>query len=70
MQRDLSHFDQLPDAALVPVRTVAALIDAGESTVWRRAKLEPSFPKPVKLGIKCTRWRVGELRRFMTGAQS
>ena len=65
MKPDIAHFDRLPDAAMVPVSTVGAVIDAGVSTVWRRSKLEPDFPQPVRLGNKCTRWRVGDLRAFI-----
>jgi predicted DNA-binding transcriptional regulator AlpA len=49
------------------VKAFSAVLDAGESTIWRRAKLESGFPKPVKLGKKCTRWKVGDIRAFMAG---
>ena len=30
-----------------------------------RAKLEASFPQPVRLSTRCTRWRVADIRRFL-----
>lgn len=65
MKTDVSHFDQLPDAALVPVKTFSAVINAGDSTIWRRAKTELDFPQPIRLGTKCTRWRVSDIRAFI-----
>ncbi|OOG57452.1 AlpA family phage regulatory protein [Polaromonas sp. C04] len=65
MKTDVSHFDQLPDAALVPVKAFSAVMDAGDSTIWRRAKTEPDFPQPIRLGTKCTRWKVGDIRAFI-----
>lgn len=62
---DISHFDRLPDQAMVPTGVFAAVINVGDSTVWRRTKLEPDFPKPIRLGIRCTRWRVGDIRAFI-----
>ena len=50
---------------MVPVKAVSALLDAGDSTVWRRAKLESDFPQPIRLGTKCTRWKVGDIRAFI-----
>lgn len=63
---DIQHLDELPESALVTVKTFAALIDAGVSTIWRRAKLEPDFPQPIRLGDRCTRWRMGDIRGWLT----
>lgn len=65
MKPDISHFDKLPNAAMVPVATVGAVFESGVSTVWRRARNEPNCPQPVRLGAKCTRWRVGDIRAFI-----
>jgi len=65
MKTNVSHFDQLPDSAMVPVKSFSAVLDAGASTIWRRAKTEPDFPQPVRLGTKCTRWKVGDIRAFI-----
>ena len=67
MKTNVSHFDQLPNSAMVPVKAFSAVLDAGDSTIWRRAKTEPDFPQPVRLGAKCTRWNVGDIRAFIAG---
>lgn len=67
---DVKIFDALPDSAMVPVTAFRPLADIAPSTAWRRAKLEPGFPQPVVLGVKCTRFRVGDIRRFLAGNQA
>ena len=67
MKTNVSHFDQLPDSAMVPVKSFGAVLNAGNSTIWRRAKTEPDFPQPIRLGTKCTRWKVGDIRAFIAG---
>lgn len=66
MKTDVSHFDQLPDSALVPVTTVAAVTCEGVSTIWRKAQTDERL-KPIRLGNRCTRFRVGGLRAYMRG---
>ena len=70
MKANVSHFDQLPDSAMVPVKLFSAVLNAGDSTIWRRAKTEPDFPQPRRLGSKCTRWKVGDIRAFIAGKAS
>jgi len=67
MKTDPSRYASLPDAALVQVGAFTDLLAISRSTAWRRAKLEPDFPKPVKIGPKATRWRLGDLRRLAQG---
>lgn len=64
---DLEKFDSLPDSALVPITAFRPLAGIAPSTAWRRTNLEPDFPKPVRLGNRCTRFRVGEIRAFLAG---
>ncbi len=70
MATDVSNFDRLPDAAVVPASTLTALAGISASTVWNRVKGDPSFPKPIRLGAKCTRFRVGDIRRYLAGDAS
>jgi predicted DNA-binding transcriptional regulator AlpA len=65
MNTDPSQFNSLPDSALVSVKAFPVLAGIAVSTAWRRAKLEPDFPQPVRLGVGCTRFRVGDIRRFL-----
>ena len=62
MKTNVSHFDLLPDSAMVTVKAFSAVLDAGDSTVW-----QPDFPQPYRLGSKCTRWKVGDIRAFIAG---
>jgi len=33
-------------------------------TIWRRAKNEVDFPKPLKLSAGCTRWRLADIEAW------
>lgn len=67
MKPQISRFEDLPDEARVSADTLSVLMDVHLNTVWRRAKKDPTFPKPIKLGNRCTRFRVGDIREFMKG---
>lgn len=58
----LEQFDNLPDSALVDVRTVAALKGVSVPTAWRWTR-DGILPQPVRPTSGTTRWRVGDLRR-------
>ncbi len=62
---DVSHFDRLPDAALIPVRALATVLGKGVSTTWRDARNDPDFPNPIRLSAGCTRFRVGDIRAYL-----
>lgn len=34
------------------------------TTLWRWAKNDPSFPKPVKLGPQVSRWKLSEIEAW------
>lgn len=34
------------------------------ATIWRWTAERSDFPKPIKLGIGCTRWRIEDLEAF------
>lgn len=59
------HFDELPGSAQVPARTLAALLDVSEVTIWRWAKAG-KLPSPRKLGSNTTRFNVGEVREALS----
>ncbi|MCK0508483.1 helix-turn-helix transcriptional regulator [Aromatoleum anaerobium] len=59
----LSNFDSLPDAAMVDVKTVAAILGKSESSIWRDARTGKL--QPIKTGPACTRWNVGAIRRHL-----
>lgn len=64
-QLNISQIGNLPDAAYISVKVIAALTGNGVSTVWRYAANDPDFPKPIKLSARCTRFRVGEVRAWL-----
>lgn len=63
--RNLREIDTLPDSALIAIPQFAALIGQGVSTTWRKLGRAPGYPKPVKLGERCTRVRLGDVRRLI-----
>ena len=62
---DISHFDNLPDAAMISAKALATLVDKGISTVWRNCQQDPDFPRPIRLGPGCTRFKVGDIRAYL-----
>ncbi|MDZ4290733.1 MAG: hypothetical protein U1C47_02285 [Hydrogenophaga sp.] len=68
MKAQISRFEDLPDEARVSPKTVSVLMDVHLNTVWRRARMDPTFPKPIKLGNRCTRFLVRDVRAFLKGA--
>lgn len=62
---DVSHFDDLPNAALIGINALAAVMGKGVSTVWRDIRNDPAFPTPIRLSAGCTRFRVGDIRRYL-----
>lgn len=57
----------LPTAgdAWVTDKMVAAVLHLGVSTVWYRVANDPTFPRPIKLGPRCTRFSVAQLREWI-----
>lgn len=58
-----------PSIDLISVDEVAHLLGVSKYTIWRRVK-SPSFPQPIKLSAKCTRWRIEEIRGWTANAFS
>jgi prophage regulatory protein len=42
---------------------VRAIVDLSKSEIFRRIKAD-TFPKPVRLGSRCTRWNLQEVREW------
>ena len=64
-KRIVRDLDALPAAAALRVQEVSVLTSYSVSSVWRRAKDDPSFPQPRKLGDRLTVWNHGEVRRWI-----
>jgi len=53
-----------PDA-LLKIATVATLAGIGTSTVYHLVRNDPSFPRLIKRGARCTRVRAGDLTAWL-----
>lgn len=63
----IAVFDQLPEHALLNVHEVSALAGRSKPSIWRDAK-DGHLAKPIKIGAKSARWRVGDVRKYLGGA--
>lgn len=52
--------------ALLTLKTASALSGLSLATLYRKAATDPTFPKLIKLGKRCTRLRAGELKVWLT----
>lgn len=58
------HAVQIADA-LLNLRTAAAVAGLSEATLYRKSASDPTFPKLIKLGNRCTRIRAGDLTAWL-----
>ncbi len=49
----------LPNA-LLTLRTAGAVGGLSVSTIYRKAAIDPTFPKLIRIGARCTRMRAGD----------
>lgn len=66
VDRALETFPFLPDAALIEIRVVSALLGRSKASIWRDVEWGRLAP-PVKVGGS-TRWRVGDVRAALAAA--
>jgi len=60
-----------------PYRRPGALLSAKEVAVWlsidvrtvRRWTVAGKLPPPIRLGRRSTRWRAGDIQKFLDGLQ-
>lgn len=52
---------------LLPIAEVVQIVGLGESTIWERSRLG-SFPKPIKLSMRTTRWVSAEVEQWVAEA--
>lgn len=62
LREQLERFDILPDNAFVDLHVVCAIRGRSPASTWRDVKAG-RCPAPVSVGPRCTRWRVGDLRK-------
>jgi prophage regulatory protein len=70
---EIPSFDDLPDSAFIRIAQLvqnpkrpkrAAPLPFSAPTLLRRVK-DSSFPKPVKLSMRVTAWRVSDVRAWI-----
>jgi predicted DNA-binding transcriptional regulator AlpA len=57
--------NQCKESVLVSVKSLSKLLEFGETTIWDLVKSDPSFPKPIRFGDRCTRWKMAEIHAFI-----
>ena len=50
---------------LLTVEDVASSLKVGKSTAWRLSRSDPTFPKPIKLSDRITRWLESDLEDWV-----
>lgn len=55
---------QIPEA-LLTLKTASAIAGLSEATLYRKAATDPTFPKLICLGKRCTRIRAGDLSTWL-----
>jgi len=62
----MAGFDDMSDSALLGVQELVALGIGSPATIWRDVQSK-RLASPIKIGPNRTRWRVGDVRRFLEG---
>ncbi len=50
---------------LLTVEAVASALKVNKVTVWRLSRSDPTFPKPIKLSDRITRWLESDLEDWV-----
>jgi predicted DNA-binding transcriptional regulator AlpA len=61
-------FDDLPDGALIDASEISALACRSRASIWRDVH-ERRLASPIKIGPNATRWRVGDVRKYLKGGE-
>lgn len=62
----VAAFDALPEEALVNLKTIMALSCRSKSSIYRDIAAS-RLARPIHIGPKSARWRVGDVREYLTG---
>ena len=62
----VANFDNLPAEALVNLKTVMMLSSRSKSSVYRDIQA-CRLAKPIRIGPKSSRWRVCDVKEYLTG---
>jgi len=56
------------DDALLKQQTVSNICGMSRSTLYTKmSEVPPTFPQPIRLGKRCTRWRAGDIKAYLQG---
>lgn len=59
------HAAQVAEA-LLRIATVEAVTGLGRSSIYAKLKAaDGSFPQPIRLGARCTRFRAGDIQAWL-----
>ena len=67
---DISRIGTVPDDAYLSAKIIAAITGNGISTIWRYSATDPTFPRPIKLSARCTRFRAGDVRAWLASKET
>ena len=56
----------LDDRLLIPLSEVCRLVGLGRSQIYAMVQ-QGTFPRPVRLGRRCSRWRMATVRAWVEG---
>lgn len=65
----IANFDNLPDSALLDVRTIAVLACRSRASIWRDVR-DGRLAKPITIGTQARRWRVRDVRAYLKGDEA
>jgi predicted DNA-binding transcriptional regulator AlpA len=54
----------LAELALLDIKAVSALVGLKSSAIFERVRAG-TFPEPVRMGARCTRWPAGKVREWL-----
>lgn len=60
----VERFPALPDDAKIDIKVVSQLMGRSPSSLWRDVAAG-RLPAPDRLGPRCVRWRVGDIRNTL-----
>ena len=66
---EIADIDRLPESALIGIKDICLLARRSRTSIWRDVKAG-RLPKPIRLGAHAARWRVADVRQFLTGKQN
>ena len=62
------HAAQVADA-LLTIRTASAISGLSASTIYRKSATDPTFPKLIRIGRRCTRIRAGPFTAWLSAQE-